>query len=268
MRICSCVLMFRAGIVVVMPVIALESSKGGTGKTTSTVHLACALATTGAYRQVTVVDADPQHSTADWADAAARAGDPLPFPVVPAATARGLTQSVHGALHATPRHSDDTPDTGADGGNTGKNGDEGPDEQHEQSSQGSQGCQDNRSGDALVLIDTPPGHGELIDAATRVADLVVITSQPSEMDVDRALSTLRVVSATGDTPALLLLTTVGLGERLGVALRSWLTASGSTPLAGTVIPRRTHFREAFGTTPDRLGAYRDLADEVRNLLDA
>ena len=200
-----------------MPVIALESSKGGTGKTTTTVHLAVTLAPF--YDRVTVVDADPQHSTADWATAADRAGDPLPCEVVTAATVRGLTQTVRGASH----------------------------------------------GSALVLIDTPPGHGDLIDAATAAADLVIVTSQPSEMDVDRALSTLRVVSAT-DTPALVLLTAVGLGERLGVALRSWLEDSGAAPLATTVIPRRTHFREAFGTTPGRLGAYAGLADEIRSAL--
>lgn len=201
-----------------MPVIALESSKGGTGKTTTTVHLASAL--TSHYDTVTIVDADPQHSAADWASAATSAGDPLPFTVTTAATARGLTQTVRGVSH----------------------------------------------GDALVLIDTPPGHGELIDAATATADLVVVTSQPSEMDVERALSTLQVVEATG-TSALVLLTAVGLGERLGITLRSWLADSGSVPLTTTVIPRRTHYREAFGTNPDRLGAYTELANEVRTKIN-
>lgn len=205
-----------------MPVIAFESSKGGTGKTTSTVHLACALAPH--YARVAVVDADLQHSAADWADAAATAGDPLPFEVVSAATARGLSETVRGLRH---RDSDR---------------------------------------DSLVVIDTPPGHGEMIDAATAAADLVVVTSQPSEMDVNRALSTLRVVSAAG-TPAWVLLTNVGLGERLGVALRSWLADSDTVSLAPTVIPRRTHYRESYGTTPERLGAYATLADDVRTTLN-
>lgn len=202
-----------------MAVVALESSKGGTGKTTTAIHLAVALGRT--FDQVTIVDADPQASATDWAEAAGRTGERVPFRVVSAASPRGVSQAVRGA---------------------------------------------HRRG-SLVLIDTPPGHGELIDSATREADLVVVTSQPSEMDVMRALATLRVV-AGADTPALLLLTAVGLGERLAMALRSWLSGSESVPLTRTVIPRRTHYRESFGTVPDRLGAYADLATEIRSTLDA
>jgi len=47
-----------------MPVVALLNQKGGVGKTTLSVHLATALATTG---RVLLIDADPQHSALDWA---------------------------------------------------------------------------------------------------------------------------------------------------------------------------------------------------------
>lgn len=200
-----------------MPVIALESAKGGTGKTTSTVYLAAALVSS--YPRVTIVDADPQHSAADWSDVATNSGEPLPFETIKVATARGLDQTVRSA---------------------------------------------NR-GRALVLIDTPPGHGELIDAATAAADLVVVTSQPAEMDVRGALNTLRVVSASG-TPTLMLLTNVGLSERLGVTLRTFLNSSEGVPLSTTVIPRRTHYREAFGSLPENLGAYSEMATEIRTMI--
>ena len=48
--------------------IALTNLKGGTGKTTSAVYLACVLATRGT---VVLVDADPQGSASLWAEAAA-----------------------------------------------------------------------------------------------------------------------------------------------------------------------------------------------------
>ncbi|WP_108676666.1 ParA family protein [Acuticoccus yangtzensis] len=47
-----------------MPVIAFANSKGGSGKTTSALLLACALAETKA---TTIIDADPRHPITAWA---------------------------------------------------------------------------------------------------------------------------------------------------------------------------------------------------------
>jgi chromosome partitioning protein len=58
-------------------IIALASLKGGSGKTTLSVHLAAAISQAG--RKVLLADADPQGSASDWA--AAREDTP-PFPVV------------------------------------------------------------------------------------------------------------------------------------------------------------------------------------------
>ena len=48
-----------------MPVIAIVNQKGGTGKTTLSTNLACALAES---KSVLLLDADPQGSAQDWAD--------------------------------------------------------------------------------------------------------------------------------------------------------------------------------------------------------
>jgi len=58
-------------------IITLSSLKGGTGKTSLSVHLAHAIALSGS--RVILIDADPQASASDWA--AAREDKP-PFPVV------------------------------------------------------------------------------------------------------------------------------------------------------------------------------------------
>jgi len=58
-----------------MPVIAAANSKGGAGKSTLIMVLACALAEHGA--SVTVIDADPQRTIGGWSDAA----DDLPVKV-------------------------------------------------------------------------------------------------------------------------------------------------------------------------------------------
>jgi chromosome partitioning protein len=63
--------------------LALVSSKGGTGKTTSAVSLAMVLQRLG---RTLAVDCDPQGSLMSWSEAAADQGTSLPFTVVGMAT--------------------------------------------------------------------------------------------------------------------------------------------------------------------------------------
>jgi chromosome partitioning protein len=59
-----------------MQVITVSGLKGGSGKTTTAVNVACALASKG--RRVLLLDCDPQGSATAWAEPGA-----LPIKVVP-----------------------------------------------------------------------------------------------------------------------------------------------------------------------------------------
>lgn len=58
--------------------ISIVNSKGGVGKSTSTIYIGCALAAHGTVR---VIDLDRQGTATEWAEMCIENGTPLPFPV-------------------------------------------------------------------------------------------------------------------------------------------------------------------------------------------
>ena len=72
-----------------MPVIVFASPKGGVGKSTAAVLLACELA--GAGRSVTLIDADPNHPLARWAK---RSGKPVKLSVLDNVTEESIIKTI------------------------------------------------------------------------------------------------------------------------------------------------------------------------------
>jgi chromosome partitioning protein len=130
-------------------IVVVAALKGGVGKTTTAVYLA-ALAAAG-RRDVTLVDADPQASAADWVDTT----DDDTFEsveLVEAPTERLVTK----ALAVT-------------------------------------------DGDAVAIVDTPPGHERLLAKALDHADVVVIPTRVGGVETPRVEAVLEMVPI--DVPA-------------------------------------------------------------------
>ena len=115
---------------------------------------------------------------------------------------------------------------------------------------------------ALTIIDTPPGTARVIEEAITAADLVVVPTGASPLDVRRVWPTLEV---TAHRPTAVLLTGVDLRTRLADEVRQLLENEG-VPVLTTVIGRREAIRRAYGTTPDRLYGYDDALTELTKAL--
>lgn len=119
----------------------------------------------------------------------------------------------------------------------------------------------------FVVIDTPPGVAEVLDAATTAASLVVIPAMQSNLELSRAWSALEAV---GETPAALFLARAETGSTTFRLARSALreAAGGSVYALEAYIPKREAIRQVAGVAlPKELFGYKELADELVEIVE-
>lgn len=114
----------------------------------------------------------------------------------------------------------------------------------------------------LTIVDTPPGTAQVIQEAIELADLVVVPTGASPLDVRRVWPTLEI---TAHRPTAVLLTGVDLRTRLADEVKTLLENEG-VPVIGTRIVRREAIRRAFGSTPGLLHGYDDVLNELMEAL--
>lgn len=122
------------------------------------------------------------------------------------------------------------------------------------------------AGYRFVVIDTPPGHLGIVQAAARAGDVMVVPCQPTLMDLDRVRATLDVASDSG-RPAAVLLTRTRTNTRALAAAREALEEA-ELPLVETTIPQREAIAGAYGARPTgpALGLYAAVLDELEAAL--
>lgn len=110
----------------------------------------------------------------------------------------------------------------------------------------------------LIIIDTPPGHADVIDAAIDAADLIIVPTQPSPADIKRAWPTLEV---TAHRPTAVLLTRASLNRTLLADVRAELEDEGVAVLATPILDRE-HVKQAWAGPPRDLNGYDDVLREI------
>ena len=116
-----------------------------------------------------------------------------------------------------------------------------------------------------VLIDSAP-YGRALDESVNNADLVVIPSSPSRIDLDQAAGVKDLCDRRGVPAAILLCRTEANTTALRDAL-AWIDDAGIACFE-TLIPKRQDILNAKSTRPrgSRLHEYRDLAAELKQTM--
>lgn len=198
-------------------VISVIQTKGGTGKTTTSMMVAFALTALG--RKVLVLDSDKQRSATDWAE---DVEDQIEFEVRSVPTTQQLGQAIS-------RYR--SPDYGYD----------------------------------FLIVDTPPGSNSLVESASQAADLVLVPTGVSPLDMRRTQATLDALDGTG-IPVAVVLVNVDKRERLLDLAQETLTANTRAAVADTIIPTRSATRKAGSTAPrietKQYSEWMELAEEL------
>jgi chromosome partitioning protein len=181
-------------------IVTVTNTKGGVGKTTTSVYVAHALAR-ATSAPCLLIDADPQASATQWARDAAASGTPLQIQVRARPSGRLAALAEH-APH--------------------------------------------------VVVDTPPGDRDVIAAAMAIADVVLVPTTPSPLDLAMVPSTVELANRAGK-PACALLTRTR---------RTRSVAEGEATLRGlgvlllrTHIPLRESLATAYGHAVRELHGY-------------
>ncbi len=178
---------------IIMRTLSVLSRKGGSGKTTLTLHLAVAAEQAGL--RVLVIDVDPQASAVSWYEKREEK-----TPLFIKAGIRNIAQAVRAS---------------------------------------------EEYGIDLVLIDSPPHTEQVASAAAQVADLVIIPTRPSILDLEAIGGTVDIVKSV-HRAGLIVLNACPARSPVTEEARRALACYG-VPVAPLTIGNRIAFQHALNS---------------------
>lgn len=115
-----------------------------------------------------------------------------------------------------------------------------------------------------MVVDTGPGDWKVLDEALRLADVAILPTAPSPIDLDRFWETEQIVSQLTHTYAL-----ITQADRRTKSLEQTVEAleASEVQLFATKISTRERIRRSFGYNPaSDLGEYQAVVDELLEVL--
>lgn len=116
-----------------------------------------------------------------------------------------------------------------------------------------------------VVIDTAPGNPAISRSAVLAADVVVIPTSPTLVDLDRLRPTLELLIEVEEQQPFqvrILLTRVRAGTISGRTAREFLADEVELPLFEATITLREFYGASFGLVIENLGEYADVVGEL------
>lgn len=108
------------------------------------------------------------------------------------------------------------------------------------------------------IVDTPPGNAAEIQAAIDTADLVIVPTHPSPIDLDRVWPTLEAID---HRMVGVLLIGVQERRRLYHDTREVFESQG-VPTFYHTVPEREDIKAMFGTNPSKLYSFDEICTEI------
>ena len=118
------------------------------------------------------------------------------------------------------------------------------------------------SQDTIVILDTPPGDPQTIDAAVDISDFVVVPTRSSGIETSRVWDTLPTLEGI---PHAVLITSARLGTK-SLDLLLAILDEEKVPRFQAAIPLRESVTASWGNTPDRLEGYDHVAREIMEII--
>lgn len=112
--------------------------------------------------------------------------------------------------------------------------------------------------ETIIILDTPPGDPQNIDAAINVADFVLVPTRSSGIETSRVWDTLPALEGI---PHAVLITSARLGTK-SLDLLLAILDEEEVPRFRAAIPLRESVTASWGAVPERLEGYDYVAQEI------